>query len=95
MTTPAMSEYDWMELVSFDFRIEEGGFDSAYLSYPPTFEDPGLQTIAADERLLHRAVLGLQVELERWREVHFGDAAVLIDAHRRQAAQRREAGNVA
>jgi hypothetical protein len=47
-TPPELSDYDFLELVAFDAKVDWEGFDYAFEEYPPRFESRELQAVADD-----------------------------------------------
>lgn len=47
-TQPPLSDYDFLELVSFDAKVQWEGFEYASEEYPPRFEAPELHPVAED-----------------------------------------------
>lgn len=45
---PTLSDYDSLELVAFDAKVDWEGFDYAYEEYPPRFEGSELLAVAED-----------------------------------------------
>lgn len=78
-TFSRFSEHDQLELVRFDRAYGQHGFDKAYRTCPPSFEDRILSANAATEEGLHRLALSMQAAVDQWWERP--DAAELLAAH--------------
>jgi hypothetical protein len=88
------SEYDWLELLGFAWKIENEGYGYASENYAPTFESPALKAIAddADPRPLRALYEEHHPALESWQEsVGWQQVSDLWDAHLREEKHRREA----
>lgn len=88
------TEYDWLELLGFAWKIDSEGYEYAAENYSPSFEAPDLQVIADDPdprplRALHEQHL---TALTDWQEqVGYEEVGRLWDAHLREEKERKEA----
>ncbi|MGV9268124.1 hypothetical protein ACWDRR_26065 [Kitasatospora sp. NPDC003701] len=77
----ALSDFDFMELVAFDSKVDREGFSYAYENYPPRFESPELQEVAKDLTSM-RSFYGDHDHLvDQWWETVGGRGCDLHNAH--------------
>lgn len=94
-TIPAgFTEYDWLELLGFAWKIDSEGYEYASENYAPTFEAPALQAVVNDDdpRPLRTMYREHSAALEAWQEaVGYQEVDRLWTAHLREEKERRDA----
>lgn len=87
-----LSDYDWLELVSFVWKVrQEGSYTYARDNYRPRFEAPAMQALADDNRKLRAFYSEHKTAADAWSKTVGGDAACdLLNAHVDEERQRRE-----
>lgn len=95
MTQPAttdtnFSDYDWMELVAFDSKVQSEGFTYAYENYPAVFESAELRRIADDMGAFRKFFLDHEDAVEAWWNEHDEDGGDLHNAHIDERQRREE-----
>lgn len=87
----AWSDFDFLEFEAFVSKVENEGFTYAAENYPPNFESPELQAIAADLGQLRTLYVENEDKVESWwLEVGPERACDLHNAHVDEERQRRE-----
>ncbi len=75
----ALSDYDWLEFVSFVWKVENEGYEYAAEHYAPEFEDTGLPVDGDDLRDLYHRYYDA---VETWAEtIGYGEAVDLHNDH--------------
>ncbi|MGW2725522.1 hypothetical protein [Streptomyces sp. NPDC001492] len=89
---PELSEYDFMELVAFQFKVEwERSFPYTWSNYPPRFEAPELAEYGTVRWKFSRLYSRYKPKVMAWREEVGGERAVeLHNAHIDERNQRRK-----
>lgn len=80
---PGLSDYDWLEFVSFVWKVEqEGSYSYAEENYGPDFEAPAMQAVADDSRQLRAYYRANLAAVETWSDTVGGSNAVdLVNDH--------------
>lgn len=78
----ALTDFDWLEFVSFVWKTENEGFDYAYENYSPRFEMSDLRKLAADMGKFSAFYDTCEPLVEPWAEaVGWERAGDLVNAH--------------
>jgi hypothetical protein len=84
----AFSDYDWLEFVSFVWKVENEGYEYAAEHYGPDFEDTGLPVDGDDLRDLYDRYFDA---VETWAEAVGGqEACDLHNAHVDESRKRED-----
>lgn len=85
------SDFDFLEFEAFVSKVENEGFTYAAEEYPPNFESPELQAIAADLGTLRTLYVENEAKVEAWWLKVGGERACdLHNAHVDEERKRRE-----
>lgn len=86
-----LTDYDWLEFVSFAWKVEREGYDYASEEYSPRFETPVMQAVADEPTQLKDFYRANVAAVDTWWDTVGGDTACdLQNAHVDEAWQRRE-----
>jgi len=88
------TQYDWLELLGFAWKIENEGYEYASENYAPKFETDALKAIAEDDdpRPLKQLFRDHEQAMADWQEsVGWEEAGRLWDAHLQEEKERKEA----
>jgi hypothetical protein len=84
----ALSDYDWLEFVSFAWKVDREGYAYAVENYGPEFEDTTLPQGGRDLKALYREH---KEKVTQWWDTVGGDAACdLQNDHVDEARKRKE-----
>lgn len=84
----ALSDFDWLEFVSFVWKVENEGYEYAAEHYGPDFEDTGLPVDGDDLRDLYHRYFDA---VETWAETVGGqEACDLHNAHVDETRRRKD-----
>ncbi|MCX5209735.1 hypothetical protein OG689_10615 [Kitasatospora sp. NBC_00240] len=86
---PDLSDYDWLEFVSYVWKTENEGFTYAYENYSPDFESTDMQALAADMGRFRTYFIDNVDKVEQWATAIGWEAAVnLHNDHVDESRQR-------
>jgi hypothetical protein len=89
----AFTEYDWLELIAFDSKVNREGYGCAADNYAPRFETPEMQAVAADGRQLKFLYDRQQPAIDAWWDTE-PNGVDLVNAHIDEERKRRENGRL-
>lgn len=88
---PGLSDYDWLEFVSFVWKVEqEGSYSYAEENYGPDFEAPAMQALTGDSRQLRAYYRANLAAVETWSDTVGGDNAVTLHNDHVDEQRKRE-----
>lgn len=85
----AFTEYDWLELIAFDSKVNSEGYSYAAENYAPRFETPEMQAVAADGCQLKFLYDSQRPSIDAWRDAE-PNAVDLVNAHIDEERRRRQ-----
>jgi hypothetical protein len=87
-----LSDYDWLEFVALVWKVgHEGSYNYAVENWPPRFESPDMQAIAADSRSLRGFYGDNRAKVDAWWDAVGGERAVdLHNDHIDESRQREQ-----
>jgi len=86
----AFTEFDWLELVAFDSKVNREGFTYAAAEYAPRFEHPAMQAVVADRYQLKFLYDRQKPAIDAWWDTEGDNAVDLINAHVDESDRREQ-----
>jgi hypothetical protein len=80
-TMAELSDYDRMELIAFDRKVEFDGFRYAFEEYAPEFQDEGMRVLAESKGAFRAWFRAQAAGIDAWWSEHFEDGVDLHNAH--------------
>ncbi|MFF8786895.1 hypothetical protein [Streptomyces sp. NPDC015125] len=86
-----LSDYDWLEFVSFVWKVENEGYGYAAEEYCPKFEGAQMKTLADDYTALRDFYRAHTTKVDTWAEqIGWEQAIDLTNAHVDEARKRQK-----